>query len=201
MTNSIFISLMLLSSAEIYIVYFSLGWCQALSLLLTRSLFLPNMTVNDWFKQSTAHCPVIMSLEWNMTRPCHRSKAAVFFYLLKNCNFRSMLAEPVFTYSYGYSFGILILSFLLSEFTGLAVFPIEPNLKIISLWIQSREMHNRYLKISRLCILPFLEAVQLLFFITFRNLCNISVHLPPSTQMGSNWEKYHFRKFRFHQTF
>ena len=33
-------------------------------------------------------------------------------------HFRSLLADPVFTYRYGYSFAILILSFLLSEFTG-----------------------------------------------------------------------------------
>jgi len=32
---------------------------------------------------------------------------------------RSMLAEPVFTYNYGYSFAVLILSFLLSELTGI----------------------------------------------------------------------------------
>ena len=40
-----------------------------------------------------------------------------FLFYLKLC-FRSMLAEPVFTYNYGYSFAVLILSFLLSELTG-----------------------------------------------------------------------------------
>ena len=89
---------MLLSSAEIYIVYFSLGWCQSCllpSLLLARSLLCSELRI---------------------------VREALVFFLLKNCIFRSMLAEPLFTYSYGYSFGILILSFLLSEFTGLTMF-------------------------------------------------------------------------------
>ena len=41
-----------------------------------------------------------------------------FWFNLKIAHSRSVLADPKFTYSYGYSFGVLILSFLLSEFTG-----------------------------------------------------------------------------------
>ena len=40
------------------------------------------------------------------------------FWKSEKLNFRSMLAEPAFTYKYGYSFIILISSFLLSELSG-----------------------------------------------------------------------------------
>ena len=60
-----------------------------------------------------------------------------FLFYLKLC-FRSMLAEPVFTYNYGYSFAVLILSFLLSELTGTYYF-----FKMVGFSIEKRQTKYR----------------------------------------------------------
>ena len=123
---------------------------------------------------------VSTGLAW---RPSSLPLSLSFWFNLKITHSRSVLADPKFTYSYGYSFGVLILSFLLSEFTGgdLHSFEIKNISKLE--WNIQRQRSLRWCRMNSFIL--FL----ILFLIIFRNLCNISVHLPPSTQMGPNWEK------------